>query len=223
MPRQATDVGLVGAGSGVDPRDKLGGRSLRDAGVGQIGRRGDRACRGQRAAGGCGIGRAVGRRTSQHNTGYDGMHEDRQRIAGDAIEACRDIGDARLIGGGAVGEVGNATAGVAVPRSRAEPAGVWLDVGDGHVRGAVGVCPHRDARALAVCGCRPLELSDLREVQRDAIGDGLQRDGGGLGRGHAGVAAIAEGGREIVRAARDRDTEWDRRQKQNRQRDKPTH
>ena len=212
MARQATDVGLAGAGSGVDPRHQLGGGSLRDAGVGQVRRGGDRARRRQRAAGGGGIGCTVGRRTSQHNAGDHRMHEDRQRIAGDAVRACRDVGDARLIGGSAVGEVGNSPAGVAVPGPRAQLSGCRLNVRDGHVRGAVGVCRDPDARALAVRRGRPLQLSDLRVVQRDSIDDRLQRDGRGLGRGHARVAAIAEGGRGITPvAARDRDTEWDRR------------
>src|ERR1700679_260471 len=128
------------------------------------------------------------------------MDEDWERIAADSTSIRDDVDRAGFVGGVAGGEVGDAAAGVPVPGSRAETAGGGLHIGDGHVRLAVwkecGVCVarHRHGCAFAVdCGwCG--DLSDLREVQRDAEDLWLKRDVRHLANGGAGVSAVAEDG-----------------------------
>ncbi len=223
MPRLTADVGLIRPAAGEDTSDQLGSCPLGEAGVCQVRGRRHRAHRRQRAAG-CGrIGGTVGRWTSQHDAGHHRMDEDRQRIAGHARCARGDIGCSGFIGGYAIGEVRDASTGVSVPGPPAKAARRGLDVGNRHVGGSVRVASRRRTRALAVrCrGCA--DLPDLGKVQRDSIHDWGERDGGDLAGGNAGIATIAEDRRGSFRAARDRDTEWNRKQKQNSQRDKPTH
>ena len=70
-----------------------------------------------------GVGGAVGRGRAQHDAGDDGVDEDRQRVAGDAVGAGGDVGGSGLVRGGAVGVVGDAAARVAVPGAAAEAPG----------------------------------------------------------------------------------------------------
>ena len=114
---------------------------------------------------------AGGPRTTVVTTGctYTG-----QRIAGDSIRGGRDVGDAALAAGIADRVVGDAAAGVLVPRSTAETTARGADIGDGHVRGAPGIGADRDGAAFAV-GSRGVRRSAyLSLVNRDAVDLRLQ-------------------------------------------------
>ena len=227
-------VRRIGETAVVDLAGELNAIVLRDAGGAVISGRG-RLRRGggvgAAVAGGV-VGVASGRsgrqRCGELHAGDNGMDVDRDGVRRDTVSVGGDEGHGvcRRVGRRAAdGEVRDAAAGVAIPGAAADRAGRRVNVGDIQVRAGVGVFADADAVALAVgCG-RGERLPDLAVVERfaDDGQGGSECDGEGLTDDRTGVTVgvAVNGWRRVVTAADDRQTEGNRKEKQNSQTDAP--